>query len=54
MFFATNLGPVLGIKPLDGRPKLAAWWAHVQTRPSVKKAHGEMAEALAAMQRGGR
>jgi hypothetical protein len=26
----------------------------VQTRPSVKKALGEMAEALAAMNRGGR
>jgi glutathione S-transferase len=54
MFFATNLGPAFGIKPFDGNPKLAAWWTHVQTRPSVKKALGEMGEALAAMQRGGR
>jgi len=53
MFFATNLLPAFGAKPLDGRPKLAAWWTHVQSRPSVKKALGEMAEALAAMQRGG-
>ncbi len=52
MFFATNLLPMFGAKsPLEGRPKLAAWWNHVQTRPSVKKALGEMGEAMAAMQR---
>ena len=54
IFFVTNLGPAFGLKPLDGHPKLAAWWSHVQTRPSVKKGLAEMAEALAAMQRGGR
>jgi glutathione S-transferase len=54
LFFVTNLGPVFGLKPMDGHPKLAAYWTHVQTRPSVKKGLGEMAEALAAMQRGGR
>ncbi len=54
MFFITNLGPVFGIKALDSHPKLAAWWTHVQARASVKKALGEMTEALAAMQRGGR
>jgi glutathione S-transferase len=54
IFFVTNLGPAFGLKPLDGHPKLAAWWTHVQTRPSVKKGLGEMGEALAAMQRGGR
>src|SRR5713101_3048519 len=43
-----------GAQPLEGRPRLAAWWTHVQTRPSVKKGLGEMGEALAAMQRGGR
>jgi glutathione S-transferase len=54
MFFVTNLLPAFGAKPaLDGRPRLAAWWKHVQTRPSVKKGLGEMGEALAAMQRGG-
>src|SRR5271155_3955784 len=53
MFFVTNLMPAFGGKPLDGHPKIAAWWPHVQTRPSVKKALGEMGEALAAMQRGG-
>lgn len=50
MFFAANMLPGFGAKPpLEGRPKLAAWWAHVQTRPSVKKALEEMAEALAAL-----
>ena len=55
MFFAVNLLGMFGAKPpLEGRPKVAAWWAHVQTRPSVKKVLGEMGEALAAMNRGGR
>jgi len=55
MFFAVNLLGMFGAKPpLEGRPKIAAWWAHVQTRPSVKKVLGEMGEALAAMNRGGR
>ena len=53
MFFVTNLMPVFGVIPLDGHPKLAAWWTHVQTRPSVKKGLAEMGEALAVMQRGG-
>ncbi|HXN86539.1 MAG TPA: glutathione binding-like protein, partial [Candidatus Binataceae bacterium] len=52
MFFVTNLLPMFGAKPpSEGRPKLASWWSHVQTRPSVKKGIGEMAEALAAMNR---
>ncbi len=55
MFFAVNLLGMFGAKsPLEGRPRLNAWWTKVQTRPSVKKALGEMAEALAAMQRGSR
>ena len=50
MFFATNMLPGFGAKPpLEGRPKLEAWWTQVQTRPSVKKALAEMGEALAAM-----
>jgi glutathione S-transferase len=53
MFFATNLMPLFGLLALDGRPKLAAWWTRVQSRPSVKKGLAEMSEALAAMQRGG-
>jgi glutathione S-transferase len=52
MFFVTNLLPMFGAKPpSEGRPKIASWWNHVQTRPSVKKGLGEMAEALAAMNR---
>jgi glutathione S-transferase len=54
MFFVSNLGPAFGVKALDGHPKLTAWWTHTQSRPSVKKALGEMGEALAEMQRGGR
>jgi glutathione S-transferase len=54
MFFVTNLMPMFGVNALDGHPKIAAWWTHAQSRPSVKKALGEQAEALAAMQRGGR
>ncbi|HVA78598.1 MAG TPA: glutathione S-transferase family protein [Candidatus Binataceae bacterium] len=55
IFFAVNLLGMFGTKPpLESRPKVAAWWTHVQTRPSVKKALAEMAEALAAMNRGSR
>jgi len=47
--------PGFGAKaPLEGRPKLAAWWTKVQTRPSVKKGLDEMAVALKAMMGGGR
>jgi glutathione S-transferase len=54
IFFAVTMLPVLGAKsPLEGRPNLASWWNHVQTRPSVKRVLAEIAEALAAMQRGG-
>jgi glutathione S-transferase len=53
--FVTNMLPGFGAKPpLEGRPKLAAWWTKVQTRPSVAKAMGEMGEALKAMMGGGR
>lgn len=51
-FFAVNLLPGFGCKPLEGRPKLTAWWSRVQTRPSVKKALAEMGEAMAAMRAG--
>jgi glutathione S-transferase len=52
MFFFTSLLPILGAKPVaEGRPKIARWWTQVQTRPSVKKVIGEMAEALAERQR---
>jgi glutathione S-transferase len=50
LFFVTNMLPAFGAKPpLEGRPTLAAWWAKVQTRPSVQKALAEMAAALKAM-----
>jgi glutathione S-transferase len=52
-FFVTNLLPGFGAKaPLEHRPKLSAWWNKVQDRPSVKKALGEMAEAMKAMMGG--
>jgi glutathione S-transferase len=54
IFFAVTMLPMFGAKsPLEGRPNLASWWNHVQTRPSVKRVLGEIADALAAMQRGG-
>lgn len=50
MFFLNTFLPQFGSKgPLEGRPKVAAWWAAVQERPSVKKAIGEQQAALAAM-----
>ena len=53
VFFCVNMLGAFGAKPpLEGRPKVAAWWSHVQTRPSVKKVLGEMGEALAALSRG--
>ena len=46
-FFLVNFLAVFGAKPpLEGRPKLAAWWNNVQTRPSVKKGLAEMQEAM--------
>jgi glutathione S-transferase len=53
VFFCVNMLGAFGAKPpLEGRPKVAAWWSHVQTRPSVKKVLGEMGEALASLSRG--
>ena len=55
IFFVVNMLPGFGAKPpLEGRPRLTAWWANVQERPSVKKGLAEMAEALKAMLGGGR
>ena len=51
LFFAVNLMPRFGLAALEGRKKLSAYWAHLQARPSVKKALGEMGEALAALSR---
>ncbi len=48
MFFFSSLLPIVGAKPVvEGRPKLARWWANAQERPSVKKVIGEMSAALA-------
>jgi hypothetical protein len=53
MFSCNALLPAFGAKPpMEERPKLAAWWNHVQTRPSVKKglrdagSHGREAAAI--------
>jgi glutathione S-transferase len=52
MFFANLLLPMLGgPAPTEGRPKLAAWWAAVQERPSAQKVLGEQQQALMEMQR---
>jgi|SRR5208337_3675388 len=54
ILFATQLMGVFGAKPiLEGRPKLAAWWSHVQERPSVKKALGEQMAAIEKFQKTG-
>ena len=50
IFFMINMLPQFGSKgPLEGRPKIAAWWNQIQERPSTKKAIGEQQAALAAM-----
>jgi glutathione S-transferase len=49
-FFLINMLPGFGAKPpLESRPRLAAWWNKVQSRPSVAKGLGEMGAALKAM-----
>jgi glutathione S-transferase len=54
-FFIANILPGFGANaPLEHRPKLAAWWSKVQERASVKKALGEMGEAMKQMMGGGR
>jgi glutathione S-transferase len=54
ILFATLLMGAFGAKPiLEGRPKLAAWWSHVQGRPSVKKALGEQMVAIEKFQKTG-
>ena len=50
IFFLVNIMPMFGAKaPLEGRPKLAAWWKQVQQRPSARETLGEQQAALAAM-----
>ncbi|MBI3781835.1 MAG: glutathione S-transferase family protein [Deltaproteobacteria bacterium] len=46
-FFLNLLAPMLGGEPFsEGRPKLAAWWAKVQERPTVQKILEEQQSAL--------
>jgi glutathione S-transferase len=55
MFFLNVMLPILGApSPTDGRPKLAAWWAKVQERPSAQKVLGEQQQALMELQQSGR
>jgi glutathione S-transferase len=55
MFFMNLVPPMLGgSTPSDGHPKLAAWWAKVQERPTVQKLLGEQQQALAEFQKTGR
>ena len=50
IFFMVNFLPAFGAKgPLEGRPKLAAWWGRIQERPSTKTVLGEQQVALNAM-----
>jgi len=55
MFFLALMPPMLGAPAVtDGRPKLAAWWAKVQERPTVQKVLGEQQEALIQFQQTGK
>lgn len=46
-FFMNLMLPMLGAPAFtDGHPKLAAWWAKVQERPTVQKVLGEQQEGL--------
>jgi glutathione S-transferase len=54
ILFATMMLGAFGTKPiLEGRPKLAAWWSHVQERPSVKRALSEQMAAIEKFQKTG-
>ncbi len=46
-FFLNLMPPMLGGKPFsEGRPKITAWWAKVQERPTVQKVLAEQQAAL--------
>lgn len=54
-FFINLMLPMVGGPAFsDGRPKLAAWWAKVQERPTVQKVLAEQQQALMEMQRASR
>jgi glutathione S-transferase len=49
MLFVAMVLPMLDApSPLEGRPRLAAWWAVVQERPSVRAVHDEQRAAVLA------
>ena len=49
MLFVAMVLPMLDApSPLEGRPRLAAWWAVVQERPSVQAVHDEQRAAALA------
>jgi glutathione S-transferase len=49
-FGATRLMPMAGLgSPMEGRPKLAAWWTHVQTHPAVARVFEENSKQIASM-----
>lgn len=48
-FMAGSLSQFGSKGPLEGRPKLKAWWDRIQERPSTKKVLGEQQAALNAM-----
>jgi glutathione S-transferase len=55
MFFMNLMPPLLGAPVFtEGHPKLAAWWAKVQERPTVQKVLGEQQEALVQRQQASR
>jgi hypothetical protein len=35
--------------PLEGRPKLAVWWTHVQAHPAVARVFEENVKQLSAL-----
>lgn len=48
-FFVVRVIPALGgPNPLEGRPKLAAWWDHVRKHEAVAQVAEELRQALAA------
>lgn len=53
-FFLNALLPLFGAKgPLEGRPKIAAWWGAVQKKESAAKVLAEQGEAMAKYQKTG-
>jgi glutathione S-transferase len=49
-FMATRLMPMAGLgSPLEGRPRLAAWWTHVQTHPAVARVFEESTKQISAL-----